>query len=394
MSMKAFLTKKRVTILSTLLTVAVIFVATGLMLESMLEGTWVFLCEIEDLPILDEIMQVGDSMFLVDEGESIRVLTSNDGCNWSEVEPPAPDHDIWSCSAVQFKVPGGKLGIAWEETDPDTDKKPRSTFFWSTFDGSAWSDPGFLFHRDENAGVEDAMMLENGALLLLWNEPLVHYIEKDHGTVKVTGCEVTYRAYVNSDELLIERVIEPEDPYLCHTDGFSFVDDGERIWCVFEYGGAGTYSLYRSWSEDGKQWSPPEPFPVPDPISDNVFLTPQGEIAVIDFDYGGKTLFLLKSTDWENWSRESLLKTEKGVLQAEITEGKNGTMWGIIDVGGILDINSESFFIQPSEESKQKYEETMHITKILDYLALLFVVLTAVFALSWIQKRSSCNDKL
>jgi hypothetical protein len=132
--------------------------------------------------------------------------------------------------------------------------------FWSRFDGSTWSEPELLIQRDESCILEDMMVLENGALLLLWEERLVHQAKDGDRTISGSGCHVIYRAYISSDEFLIERTIEPENPLFCISDGYSFVDDGHYIWCVFRYGSYGELSkIYRSGSEDGRVWSPCNP---------------------------------------------------------------------------------------------------------------------------------------
>lgn len=382
--MRTILTKRRVAIISVLVAAAIIFATTKLVLEETAPGTWEFLCEIKGLPHPDEVIQVGDTMYLAAEDETIRVFKSYDGCNWTEIESPASDHDIWSTSIALFRIPDHRLGIVWEETDPDPDKKPRSTFFWSTYDGSIWSEPEILFHRDEYCFLEDALMLEDGALLLLWEEPLVQYLKSGDRTIEHTGCHGIYRAYFNDEELLIDRVIEPEDPRFCNSEGYYFADDGHHIWCAFRYGRYGEpTTFYRSWSEDGRMWSPPEPFPFPYLGINYMLSTSQGEIELFSYYFKRGSLFLRKSTDWENWSSEKIFRTERDVIGGfRMADVKNGTMWGLIVAeDGML-------FIQPSEESAEDCQGTMLIAKILGYLTLLCFVLTVVFALSWIQKRS------
>jgi len=379
--MKASFTRRRVAVMSLLLIIAVISMVAGMILESELEGTWSFLCEIEGIPKPDEVIQVADTMYLAVRKETIRVFRSYDGCSWTEVGSPAPEHEIWSCSISLFEIPDGRLGIAWEETDPDTDKKPRSTFFWNSFDGNTWSEPQFLLHRDERTTLKDAIALEDGALLLMWKEPLVHYIERGDRTVQVSGCDLVYRAYINNDELLVERVIEPEDPFLCSIDGISFVNDGEGIWCVFEQWEDRRF-FYKSWSEDGRNWSPPETFHIPGGSAGQMLLTPQGEIANFLYFIGENNLFVLKSTDWKNWSREDVLRTEADIARARIAS--NGRkMWGIVRVG------EDTYFAHPSPESKQEYQETIYIVKMLKYLALLCIAAIILYFFSRIRKNNS-----
>lgn len=240
---------KHIIVICLLLTALFTFLA-GRKIENE-AAMWISPCKIEDNLNSDSIIQIGNIMYQVNSGKTISVLKSYDGCTWVEIESPVSDHDIWLSSADLFRSSDNQLGIVWEETDPDRDKKPRSTFFWSIFTGSTWLEPTFLFQRDEPCNLNDTIMLEDGALLVMWNESLVFYSTLNGRTVRGSGCEVTYRAYIGNGELFTEKVIEPENPKSCYTHGYSFIDDGEYIWCVFEYSNH-TDSFYRSWSEDGK----------------------------------------------------------------------------------------------------------------------------------------------
>lgn len=383
MTMKVLFSKRKVTVVSVLLVTAFIFAIIGLMLEETVPGTWGLLCEIEGLPHPDDIIQIGDTMYLANEGETIRVFRSYDGCNWLEVESPSSDHNIWTCSIALFKASDDILGIAWEEMGPDRDKEPRSTFFWSTFDGNTWSGPEILFSRDVYCFLNDTIMLKDGALLLMWEEPLIQYIKNGERTIEYTGCRVVYRAYVGNDELLIERVIEPEDPFSCEIEGDFFVDAGNIIWCLFEYWGDGKSTFYKTKTEDGRQWTPPEQFLTPKSNVSQVLVNPQGEIRIFDYYFKEGNLFLLTCTDWANWSKEKIFKTEKDVVGGfHLTEGRNGTMWGLIVA------RDSTLFIQPSQESGQEYHETMLVVNILNCLAIACIVLIVVLTLSWMWKRS------
>jgi hypothetical protein len=228
------------------------------------------------------------------------------------------------------------------------------------------------------------MVLENGALLLLWEERLVHQAKDGDRTISGSGCHVICRAYISSDEFLIERTIEPENPLFCTSDGYSFVDDGHYIWCVFRYGSYGELSkIYRSGSEDGRVWSPPEVLNISKPANREVFITPDGEIGVIDFEVENQNLYLLKSSDWKNWSREKLLRTKDGIKGAVVTRGRNDTMWGFVLT---KDQEENVFFIHTPPEPAGEYKEEMRIVTILNILSLFCIVLLLAFVLSWIWK--------
>lgn len=373
--MKALSAKKGAAV-SVLLIASVVLLCTGLNLNRSVPGTWVSPCRIENAPGPHEIIQVKDVLFYAYDGDIIRVFESLDGCIWSEIESPPSGH-VWLRSIEIFKTSTDQLGIVWQETDADK-KKLRTTFFLSIFDGSTWSTPEILLQRDEYCSIEAAMALEDGSLLLLWSEDLVRSIENGDRTITARGCDVTYRAYICSDDVLIERVIEPENPALCYTSGYAFIDDGEYIWCVFKYG-TRTYSFYRSWSQDGKTWSPPEMFKTPVSTVNQILKTPEGEIGILDFEPYERNLFLYTSTNWENWSKERIFTAESGIHGAVISGGNNG-MWGIIRTSSSL------FLIRSSEKLLQDYNEKMHIAAVLSYLSLSCIVCAIVLSL-WMWKR-------
>jgi hypothetical protein len=374
---------KNFTGVSALLMVAFILFIAGWGIENALPGTWSFSCKMGEVTSPDDIIQIGDTMVLAGRYKMadvfiIRVFKSHDGCTWTEIESPAPD-DMWSCTLSLFRVLDDKLGIAWEETSGDSDKKPRSTFYWNTYDGTTWSEPVFLFSRDEPCNLRDAIMLEDGSLLIMWDEPLIEYTTLKGRIVRGSGCDVTYRAYINKDELIIDKVIEPENPSYCYIEGYSFIDDGERIWCVFYYG---SYKqiFYRSWSQDGKQWSEPEPFNLSGPPSRQVLLTPQKEFGISCYDIFDGDFILFTSTDWETWSKERLLIAEYGIDVAIITTG-NEELWGA------LETEKEIFLIQPSQELKQECQQRIDIITMLRYITLSCVIFAVVLALIQIRKR-------
>jgi len=377
--MKSPFTRRRIAAVAALLTAAAVFGVAGLKLEGTVPHVWG--CEsVEDVPYRDEIIQIGDTMFIGEEYETLRIYTSYNGLTWSEIESPASDHDIWSCSIALFRTSDDRLGIAWEETSP-TDEKPRSIFYWSIFDNNTWSEPETLLSRDVYSFLNDAIMLEDGALLLLWEEPLFQYIEHEGKTVRYSGCEVVYRAYVGNDQLLIDRVIEPEDPFSCSIGGISFVDDGERIWCVFREL-EDDFFFYRSWSEDGRQWSPPELMDVPGSHLNQILLTPQGEIGITKLEMDKKDYILRRSSDWENWSEETVFEAEKGSIRyAKITDGSNGTMWGFITTG------NDTFFVYSSQDLTEN-QEAVRVARMLEYLALSCIALTILYVLSWMRGHS------
>ena len=387
-AMEAFITERRFSAVTILLVVAVIFVFTGMAVENTVSGTWVSPCTVEYELRPFEIIQVGDTLYLSSESiylsserkPSIHLFNSFDGCNWSRVELTmfGEDESVWRHSVCLFSAPGNRLGMAWSEFDEE--KEPRCTVLWSSLNGSIWSEPEILLQRDEHCNLNDVLVLENGAFLLLWNENIVHRVKKGDRTISYSGCSVACRAYISSEELLIERVIEPEDTRSCEVDGYTFVDDGQHVWCVFKYGRlVETPIIHRTGSADGKQWSRPERVHISDMHSRSMFLTPEGEIGVLGFDVGKRDLYLLTSPDWKKWSREKLFRAENGIRGAMATVGPD-MMWGFLHTEGIED---ELFFIH-SDKGSTDYEERMFVVKILDRLSVGCIILLVLLPIYWI----------
>jgi hypothetical protein len=397
--MKARITRKVIAV-AVLLAAAVTFLFTGMAVENTVRGTWVSPCEVEYSLRPSDIIQVGDTLYLSsdrlyvssEKDSTICLFKSSDGCKWSEIELTifGEGESIWRHGGRLFTAPGDNLGLVWIETPSKKEKGSQSTILLSRYDGSTWSEPEILCQRAHIYYLDDVMVLENGALLLLWNERLVHTIKDGDRTFEYSGCVVVYRAYISNEELLIDRVIEPEDTMSCKASGYFFVDDGQHIWCVFEYGlDRKTATIYRSVSINGKEWSPPEPVDLPDSVCSEAFVTPQGEIGILDFDVGNKNLFLLTSPDWKKWSREKLFRAENGIRGALITE-KSDMMWGFVYTDGAED---ELLFTH-SEEGSTDYKGRMTLVKICEGLSGACIVLLVVLLATWLWnlKRNQSSD--
>ena len=104
---------------SALLMAAFILFIAGWGIENALPGTWSFSCKMGEVISPDDIIQIGDTMVLAGREKMvdvfvIRVFESHDGCTWTEIESPAPDDIRSTCTLSLFRLPDGKLGIAWE----------------------------------------------------------------------------------------------------------------------------------------------------------------------------------------------------------------------------------------------------------------------------------------
>ena len=296
-------------------------------------GTWNSSCKFQGLSFYpNEIIQIGGTMFFATSREHIKVLKSNDGCNWSEIASPTAGRDIWLCSMEIFKTPEDNLGIVWEETPAPKKGTPRSSFFLSIFTGTEWSEPQLLFQREEFCTPEDALMLENGALLLLWKEPLVREYTINGKTSRGSGCDLLYRAYLYEGELFIEKIIESKDPILCYSNGHGFIKDGQTVWCIFEHGVYGKTFLYKSWSEDGITWSEPEPFDIQgvDFSKDIINIVSFSDgIKMLSYRAKCKDIFLLQTVNWKHWSKEKIFTTKNKIEGVMLTQGEKN-MWGFV----------------------------------------------------------------
>lgn len=384
--MKAWTTRRKMTIIVTILLAALILFIAGWRMENSLPGSWSSTCEIKESIYLYDIIQIGNTKFITYQdalfgASPIHVLKSSDDCNWVEITSPTADHKLQDSSMILFRAPDAKLGIVWEERDSNDDNEPRTTFYQSIFDNGTWSEPEILLVREEGCILEDAIMLDNGSLLLLWNESLIMYEKQGDTMVRKSGCDITYRAYIDEDISIIEKVIEPGNAILCYTEGYSFLDDGERFWCIF-YLSNFEDSLFRSWSEDGKIWSEPEPFNLPGYHSRQTLLTPHDEYGITCFNILENDFILYTSRDWEEWEKEKIFRSEEGIIGATILFTDTGEMWGV------LDTSSGMLLIQPSQESEQRYHQKMTIVHALRYMASGFIGLAMIGFLVWVWKRS------
>ena len=281
-------------------------------------------CKADGKGLPSDIIQIGENMYLIYYSEGILLSQSKDGCNWVEISIPTKTKDKFLYSARLVKTTNNQLGLVWSEKRigrPDI-----SSFYVSIYEDDEWSSPHLLFQREEIAHIRDAVMLDNGALLILWDEP--HYVPQPSlgEDAKVLGCYLTHRAFVLHDELYIERVFEPESLTFCLMEGFGIIIENGNIWCVFHYEGEKP-RFYRSKSEDGKVWGTPEPF-TEAMDGDQILITPQGEIGILVHDFYKGTAYLYISSNWESWKKEVIFKTNDQMTGIILTTGGDNTIWG------------------------------------------------------------------
>ena len=278
-----------------------------------------------------DIIQIGNEKYAAQyTTEHVWIWKSQNGCTWTEIEPYI-FKDPWLLNLKLCKTLDNQVGIVWQETSSKETDKSRTTFFYSIHDGTTWLEPNVLFHRDQPCTIKDVMVLDGG-LLVLWEERLYLFYESEDRTVRGSGCDVVYRAYISEQETIIERVIEPENEKFCKMEAFAFLTHEERIWCIFSSGDWNDVSLYRSWSIDGKTWGPPELCDIPDVEVKDIFSYPDGSISIVGrkIDESWTTplthFFVCYSKDWEQWSVKKLL-TLQGYRDITLAEAESG-IWG------------------------------------------------------------------
>jgi hypothetical protein len=279
------------------------------------------------------IVQAGDTKYAADiEDSHVRIWRSKDGCTWTEIEP-LNFQDFYSLSLQLCETEHDQLGVVWQETYDREQEESRTTFFYSIFADETWSEPRVLFEREDNCAIEDVMVLEDGSLLILWDEALFIKYQVEDRTVRGSGCNVVYRAYVNKRDVTIERVMEPENEKYCIMSAVSLAENGEGIWCVFRYGDWNSDSLYRSRSTDGKTWSTPEEFEIPGVDVEEVFSLPDGTICAVGkkeedlWKHPVTHYFLCYSQDWEQWNKQELFAFDRSPAFVMLTENES-TIWG------------------------------------------------------------------
>ena len=103
-------------VVSILLVAAYLSAIVSVTLENTVSGTRALQCEIGDLPPPhpDELIQIGDTAYVTKEEGTLRIFRSYDGCDWYEIESPAPIQYSYSWSVEIFKASDNRLGIVWE----------------------------------------------------------------------------------------------------------------------------------------------------------------------------------------------------------------------------------------------------------------------------------------
>lgn len=346
---------------------AILFYWTGIVLEKTLPCTWSPPIEIELAVNPHDVIQIGDTMYLAGAADSLGAQKSHDGITWSSFDIPFAPEDEKMGSVKLFKDVDNNLGMAWIEGESSS----GFSFFQSTYDGTEWSDPQVLFLRDKRPNLKTVMSLEDGTLLVVWNETLSR--SKRDGEEYIRARLISYRAYVK-DEVQIEPIMVLEDPSQCSASGYVF-DDGEYIWSISKYRcGNEEDSLYRAQSADGKTWGSYQPFKGE---REPEFVYRTGEVGISEVDYPGY-MFLYRSEDWENWSQEKALAVGS-FASVLVTEGCDWELWGIVHVF----FEDRYFFSHSVEESSAEYMQKMQLIEIVFSWPSFCIYLVGLSAALW-----------
>ncbi|MBU7046280.1 MAG: hypothetical protein HXS54_07545, partial [Theionarchaea archaeon] len=208
--------RRTITIVSLVVAGAILFLWTGIVLEKSLPPTWSPPVEIELAVNPHDVIQIGDTMYLIGGDKKLEAQKSYDGVTWSSFDIPFAQEDKELGSIDLFN--DNNLGVVWIQVDSSS-----YAFFQCTYDGVTWSDPQLLFMRDRRPNLKTVMRLDDGTLLVVWNETLSG--SKWDGEVHVRARLLSYRAYIN-DEVHIEPSMVLEDPSTCSASGYIF-DDGQ-----------------------------------------------------------------------------------------------------------------------------------------------------------------------
>ena len=364
--MKILVKRRTVTVVSLVLAGAILFYWTGVVLEKSLPPTWSPPVEIELAFKPQDTLQIKDTMFIAGVSSSLGAQKSHDGVTWSSIDIPFAQEDKELEDVGLFKDVGNHLGIVWTQRESSR----NYSFFQSSYDGCVWSDPQVLFLRDKKPHLKTVMILKDGTLLVVWNEFLA-YSNWD-GEVYTEARLLSYRAYIK-DDVKIEPIIELEDPSQCSASGY-VLDDGEYIWSISEYRcGSEEDSLYRAQSADGKAW---DNYELLKGSRTPTFVYRTGEVGTSERRYPG-CLYVYRSSDWENWSREKALEM-KSFRSVLVTEGTDWELWGIIYV-----FNVGYFFSHSVEESSAGYAQKMRLIEIVFSWPSFCIYLLALSAALW-----------
>jgi hypothetical protein len=362
--MRILVKRRTITVVSLVIAGAILFLWTGIVLEKSLSPAWSPPVEIELAVNPNDVIQIGDTMYLVGADKKLEAQKSYDGITWSSFDIPFAQEDK-KLGSIDLFNDNNKLGVVWIQVDSSS-----YAFFQSTYDGVSWLDPQLLFMRDRRPNLKTVMRLNDGTLLVVWNETLSG--SKWDGEEYVRARLISYRAYIN-EKVHIEPSMVLEDPSLCSASGYIF-DDGQYIWSITQYRcGNEEESLFRSRSVDGKTWGNYEPLKG-DKTPEFVYST--GEVGMSEMYHAGH-MYLYKSRDWENWSQEKALAVDS-FSRVLVTEGE-GELWGIIHVF----FEDDYFFSHSVKELSKAYVEKMHLLKIVFSWPSFSIYLVGLSAALW-----------
>ena len=318
---------------------------------------------------------------------SIHVLTSPDGEDWSEIEPPeAGRHQISLLRDVCLVKNRNQVGIIW--VDSTADETWGSTFSVSMAD-TTWSEPVTLFQRKEASLLNDALLLDDGTLLLMWEEPITEYLRNGERIIEGTSSVMGYKAILYDKEVVTEELIDPGMSSFHIVHGFSFVQDERgHMQCIFHYRN-GMDSFFKSESLDGRTWGPPEQVPFKGIFSEEFIYLEDGEIGALR--HGKREVALARSKDWEKWEEDLLIRIDEyydvppdnssegvRITRASIAKDSHGVLWVAFQTEYGIYV---SHYSEDLGKKQQETKETIGIRSLLWNIN--FIIAGLIFLWMW-----------
>ena len=304
-----------------------------------------------DYPITSaDLLYCGNMLVLAYWSPSISVLVSEDGKTWSTIESaPAEVYDEPFSRDITLIKDGETLGVVWADS---VGESRISTFFMSMYNGKTWSEPCLLFQRENFLHFKNALLLENGLLLLMWEEPALKYSQ---GTTSDWDHSTVYRAAVYGYDVHIEPVMQSDSPSCCVSRP-SFIEN--NIICVFHYSN-GEKNFFKTESTDGITWSLPEPFNLSEDYV-REFINLGGEIAAVKVQ--PDKILLNRSTDWKEWESEVLVTGDGYIEHVSLAQDSTGVLWVAYQEGATSFISHRSEDLLEEQQKTRKYVIALLVT--------------------------------
>jgi hypothetical protein len=332
-----------------------------------------------DRAYLMNLQYHNDTWFLAYNDDPIKVFTSSDGYDWMPTLPiPVYEGPLSFGTDIVLIHNSNTIGVIWKRIPYKTlgsDEVPEFTFMKSVYEKGRWSEPQVLIHRENGCILNDGVLLEDGRLILLWEEGKGLW-------------NIVYRAVIIDGDVSIDQVMEPTHPFYTMR-GISLMGDDEKIWCIFQYRGVRDH-IYVSESIDGISWSDPASLSLPVDIRDIIDCS-NGEVGALQYDM--EKITLNRSHDWDTWKEELIMRLDdpvffygsgedKGILSAACAVNEHGQL--LVAYGTKFGI----FTAFCSEELYQEQQSLIQYSQTLSMVQWILIV-SPVLVYLWMWKKGS-----